>query len=203
MEDLSAASMDDVQGFFRKYYVPNNAVLVLAGSFDEKQAKDWIEKYFGPIAKGADINRPHPAQPKLTGEIRKNIRGRGFRCPVYTWFGIRFRTLPLTEAALDMLGSILSQGRGSRLQSDLVYGKELVQNISARNGASEIAGMFQVSATAKRPDQSLDAIEKRVNAEIQKIQATPPTADEMSRALNSIEARTIFGLQTVSQKGSA
>ena len=52
MEDLSAASMDDVKGFFRTYYVPNNAVLVLAGSFDEKQAKGWIEKYFGPITKG-------------------------------------------------------------------------------------------------------------------------------------------------------
>ena len=71
MEDLSAASMDDVKAFFRQYYVPNNAILVLAGDFDEKQTKKWIEKYFGPIAKGAEISRPNPAQPKLSGEIRK------------------------------------------------------------------------------------------------------------------------------------
>jgi zinc protease len=175
MEDLSAASMDDVKGFFRTYYVPNNAVLVLSGSFDEKQAKTWIEKYFGPIAQGGNVVRPNPAQPKLTGEVRKTFEDAVPLPRLYmVWHSVAANTAD--EAALDMLGSILSSGRGSRLQSNLVYGKgELAQNINARNGSNEIAGLFQVTATAKRPDQSLDEIEKEVNAEIQKIQATPPT----------------------------
>lgn len=200
MEDLSAASMDDVKGFFRTYYVPNNAVLVLAGSFDEKQAMGWVEKYFGGIAKGAEVNRPHPAQPHLTGEIRKSYEDAVPLPRLYmVWHAVP--DYAADQPALDMLGSILSGGRGSRLQSSLVYGKELVQNISARNGGNEIAGLFQITATAKRPDQDLGAIEKEINAEIQKIQATPPTAGEMSRALNGIESRTIFGMQTVLGKG--
>src|ERR1044072_2661190 len=73
MEDLTAASMDDVKGFFRKYYVPENAILVLSGDFDQKQAKTWIDKYFGTIAKGTTaINRPHTASPNLSGENRKS-----------------------------------------------------------------------------------------------------------------------------------
>jgi zinc protease len=65
LDDLSAASLEDVKNFFRQYYVPNNASLVIAGDFDAKQARTWVEKYFGGIAKGGDITRPRPAQPKL------------------------------------------------------------------------------------------------------------------------------------------
>ena len=70
LEDLQAASMEDVKSFFRQYYTPNNTVLALAGDFDEKQARGWIEKYFGPIAKGGEIKRPNPEMPKLDQEIR-------------------------------------------------------------------------------------------------------------------------------------
>jgi zinc protease len=203
MEDLSAASMDDVTGFFKSYYVPNNAVLVISGSYNEAQAKTWIEKYFGPIAKGADVTRPNPTQPKLDREIRKTVEDTVPLPRLYmVWHSVARYTAD--EPALDMLGSILSSGRGSRLQSNLVYGKaDLAQNINARNGSNEIAGLFQITATGKRPDQNLEAIEKEINAEIQRIQTAPPTAEEMSRALNSVEAQTIFRLQTVSGRGSA
>jgi hypothetical protein len=73
LEDLQAATLDDVKAFFRRYYVPNNTVLVLSGDFDEKQAQGWIEKYFGPIAKGADITRPNNPMPKLDKEIRTTV----------------------------------------------------------------------------------------------------------------------------------
>ena len=202
LEDLSAASLDDVKSFFRTYYVPNNAVLVLAGSFDEKQARVWIDKYFGAIAKGADVVRPNPSQPKLDGEIRK-VYEDDVPLPRLSMVWHSVPQYAADEAALDMLSAVLSQGRGSRLQSSLVFGKEIAQNIFANNGTNEAAGLFQITATAKRRDQSLDEIEKEVNAEIQKIQAAPPTSEEMSRALNGIEAGTIFGLQTVLGKGGA
>lgn len=201
MEDLSAASMADVQAFFRRYYVPNNAVLVLAGNFDEGQTKKWVEKYFGPIAKGADITRPNVPQPKLNGEIRK-VYEDAVPLPRISMVWHSVPQYSADEAALDILSSILSQGRGSRLQSNLLYGKELVQNVFANNGTNEIAGLFQVSATA-RPGKSLSDIEKEINAEIERIKNDPPSSDEMSRALNGIQAQTIFGLQTVLGKGGA
>ena len=199
LEDLSAASMDDVKSFFRQYYVPNNAVLVLAGDFNEKQARTWIEKYFGPIAKGANIKRPNPAMPKLSAEIRTKIEEDVPLPRVYmVWHSVP--QYSPDEAALDMLGYILSTGRSSRLQSNLIYSKEMAQNIGAGNGTNEIGGVFQVQATA-RPGKSLEDIEKEINLELERIKKEAPTADELMRARNSIESQTIFGLQTVLGKG--
>ena len=195
LEDLQAASMDDVKSFFRQYYVPNNTILILSGDFDEKQARGWIDKYFGGLSNGEPIKRPNPTQPKLEKEIRTTVEDS---VPVsrryYAWHGVR--AYAPDEPALDFLSFILSNGRTSRLQSNLVYGKEIAQSVFAGSGTNEIAGVFQIQATA-RPGKSLDDIEKEIDAEIARIQATPPTAEEMSRALNSIESQTVFGMQTV------
>ncbi len=201
LDDLSAASLDDVKGFFRQYYVPNNASLVIAGDFDPKQAKMWVEKHFGSIARGADITRPNPAQPKLDKETRVTVEDS---VPLprlsMVWHSVPQNSPD--EAALDILGSILSSGRGSRLQSSLVYGKELAQSIGAGNGSREIAGTFQATAVA-RPGKTLDEIEKEINVELERIKTAPPTADEITRALNQIESGAIFGLQTVLGKADS
>lgn len=199
MADLSAASLEDVKSFFRTYYVPNNAVLVIAGDYDEKQTKTWIEKYFGSIAKGADIKRPNNPMPQLTGEIRKSYEDAvPFPARFMIWQGVpQYST---DEAALDILASILSSGRGSRLQSNLNYGKELVSQIASFNRTFEIGGMFQISAYA-RPGKSLDEVEKEINLEIERIKKEAPTAEEMTRALNGQESGFIFGLQSILGKG--
>jgi zinc protease len=195
LEDLQAASLDDVKSFFRQYYVPNNTHLVVSGDFDEKQARAWIEKYFSSIVKGGEITRPNPPMPKLEKEIRETVEDA---VPLprryFVWHSVP--AYNKDEAALDILGFILSTGRTSRLQSNLLYGKELVQQIGGGNSTNEIAGLFQIQATA-RLGKSLEEVEREVDAEIAKIKAAPPTAEEMSRALNSIEAQTIGGLQTV------
>jgi zinc protease len=201
LDDLTAASQDDVKAFFRQYYVPNNASLVVAGDFNPKQAMTWVEKYFGPIAKGADIKRPNPARPKLDKETRVSYEDAVPLPRLYmVWNGVAQGDKD--EAALDILGSVLSSGRGSRLQSNLVYEKQLAQDISARNGTSEIAGNFSISSTA-RPGKTLDEIEKEINAEIERIKQTPPTADEIGKVLNQIESRMIFGWQTINGKANA
>lgn len=200
LEDLQAASMDDVKSFFRQYYVPNNAVLVLSGDFDEKQARGWVDKYFGPIEKGGEIKRPNQPMPRLDKEIRTTVEDT---VPLHRRYMV-WHTVPQyasDEAPLDILSYILSTGRTSRLQSSLVYEKEMAQQIGAFNSTNEIGGMFQIQATA-RPDKSLDDIEKEINSEIERLKKTPPTAEEMARALNSIESQTIYGLQTVLGKGS-
>jgi len=198
LSDLTNASQDDVKAFFRKYYVPNNASLVIAGNFDPKQTKAWVEKYFGPIPTGGEITRPNPPTPKLEGEVRKTFED-SVRLPrlYMVW-----HTVPMNhpdEAALDMLQFVLSSGRGSRLLSNLVYGKQIAQDASAGHGSREIAGQFSIVSTA-RPQKTLDEIEKEINVEIERVKNEPPTADELSRALNVIESRTIFGMQTVQGK---
>ncbi|MCO6510343.1 MAG: insulinase family protein [Aridibacter famidurans] len=195
LEDLSAASMEDVQSFFRKYYVPNNASLVIAGDFDEKQARQWVEKYFGPIKGGDEIDRPTPEQPKLDGEIRKEYED-AVRLPrrYFVWHSVPY--LDKDEAALDILASILSSGRGSRLQSSLVYDKKLVQSIFANNSTRETGGSFSIVATA-RPNGSLDDVEKEIDSIINDLRENPPSAEEVDRAKNAYESGYIFGLQTV------
>lgn len=195
LEDLSNASMEDVKAFFRQYYVPNNASLVIAGDFDPKQARKWVEKYFGSIPSGANITRPNPPTPKLESEVRKTFEDAVPLPRLYmVWHTVR--AYHPDEAALDMLQFILSLGRGSRLQSNLVFGKQLSQDVSASHFAREIAGQFQIVSTA-RQGKSLEEIEKEINAEIERIKREPPTAEEMVRALNVIESQTIFGMQTV------
>ncbi len=195
LDDLTAASMDDVKSFFRQYYVPNNASLVIAGDFDPKEAQKLVEKHFGGIAKGTPITRPNPPVPKLDKEIRVSYEDSVQLPRLY----MSWHTVPnfnKDAAALSILGGILSAGRGSRLQSNLVYDKQIAQTVSAFNGAQEIAGRFQIVATA-RQNKPLDEIEKELNAEIERIKKEPPTQDEIARTVNQIESSFIFGLQSV------
>ncbi len=195
LEDLSAASMEDVQSFFRQYYVPNNASLVISGDFDEKQARTWVEKYFGSIEKGGEITRPNPPMPKIDGVVRQTYEDSVQLPRLYmVWTGSP--AYSGDEPAMDILSYILSNGRGSRLQSRLVYGEELSQGTSAFNYALEAGGLFIIQSTAK-PGKTLDEIEEATNEEIERIKESAPTAEEMARALNSIEAQTVFGMQTV------
>lgn len=198
LTDLSNASMDDVKAFFRQYYVPNNTSLVIAGDFDPNQAKKWVEKYFGTIPTGGQITRPNPPLPKIDGEIRKSYEDSIQLPRLYmVWHTVAMNHAD--EAALDLLQFVLSSGRGSRLQSNLVYGKQISQDVGAFSFSREIAGQFQISSTA-RPGKSLDEIEKEINAEIERIKKEAPTAEELNRALNVIESQTIFGMQTVGGK---
>ncbi len=195
LDDLTAASIDDVKAFFRQYYVPNNVSLVIAGNFDKKQAKEWVEKYFGPIKKGEDIKRPSPAAPKLNGEIRKTYED-SVQLPRLYMVWESTPSYSADEPALDILSSILSSGRGSRLQSSLVYDKQVSQDVGAFNYALEAGGMFIVQSTAK-PGKSLDDIEKDINLELERIKKDAPSKEEMERAVNSIESQSIYGMQTV------
>ncbi|MBA2378902.1 MAG: insulinase family protein [Blastocatellia bacterium] len=195
LEDLSAASMDDVKSFFRQYYVPNNASLVISGDFDEKLARTWVEKYFGPIPAGGEIKRPNHAIPKIDGEMRASYEDAVQLPRLYmVWMGSP--AYSADEPALDIMSYILSNGRGSRLQNSLIHDKQLAQNVNSSNYALEMSGKFIVQATASR-GKTLADIEKEIIAEIEKLKSTPPTADEINRAKNSIEAQTIYGMQTV------
>ena len=116
------------------------------------------------------------------------------------WCGPEFPAYHPDEAPLDILASILSTGRGSRLQSNLVYGKELAQQVFASDGTSEIGGQFQINAIA-RPGKSLDEVEQEINKEIERLKKDGVTADEVTAQCPDSEAQAIYGLQTVLGKG--
>jgi zinc protease len=202
MADLSAASLEDVKSFFRQYYAPNNAILALAGDFRLKAGQGVDREIFWTAGKVGQHRSPEYTGAEAPGEVRKTYEESGIPLPKDV-HGVAQRAASIrrTRPALDMLASILSTGRGSRLQSNLVYGKELAQQANASDQTSEIDGLFQITVSAK-PGKSLDDIEKEINAEIERIKKEPPTAEEMRRALNVRESSAIFGLQLAAQKGA-
>ena len=195
MEDLTAASLEDVSAFFRTYYAPNNASLVLAGDFDPVRARALVEKHFGAIARGAAVKRPQPAPPRLDREIREEMEDSVQLPRIYmAWHSTpRFSK---AEAAVDMLSMILGGGKSSRLYKALQFDRQIVQDTFAGNPASELAGLFLMIATAK-PGQTLGEIQRVIDEEITKLKTTPATAEEIERAYVEYESQFIFGLQTV------
>ncbi len=195
MADLTAASLDDVKNFFRVFYVPNNASLVVAGDFDSAEARQLIEKYFATLPAGAEIVRPNPPAPHLEKAIRSEMPDVVALPRVY----LSWHTVPEyheDEAALDFLASILSSGRGSRLQQKLIFNQQIAQDVYASHFCREIAGQFQIVSTSK-PNTAPAEIEKVIQAEIEQIKLELPSPEEMERALNTREAAYIYSLQTV------
>lgn len=195
LADLDAASMEDVKAFFRRFYTPNNASLAIAGDFDPREARRWVEKYFGPIARGPRVERVAAPQPRLDREIRQTMEDRVSLSRLYiTWHSVPQWTPD--DAALDVLARILGGGKSSRLYKSLVYERQIAQDVFSSNFSREIAGQFQIVATAK-PGRSLDELERAINAELDRIKSQGPTREEVERAYNAIEANFIYGLQTV------
>ncbi|HYK96117.1 MAG TPA: pitrilysin family protein [Candidatus Dormibacteraeota bacterium] len=202
MEDLDAASLDDVRAFFRLHYAPNNAVLSIVGDVDPKQVTAWVEKYFGAIPANPNLPVALPDMslpPTLGGEIREVVPDRvplprihwGFRGPI---FGD-----PRLDA-LDLAGQILAGGKGSRLHRRLVRDEQLAQDVAFFSmglvaGASVTAGM----ATA-RPGVDLVELETAFWEELQKMTREPVSEDELARAKALTEADELGALQQVAEK---
>ncbi|MBA2340133.1 MAG: insulinase family protein, partial [Pyrinomonadaceae bacterium] len=195
LDDLTNASLDDVKGFFRRFYTPNNASLCIAGDFNPQQARQWVEKYFGPVASGPAVAKVNPAQPRLDGERREEMQDRVALPRLYmVWHSMPQYTPD--EPSADTLATILGGGKSSRLYKALVYDRQIAQDVSAFNGSQELAGTFRITATAK-PGKTLAELEKAINEEIERIKKESPTTEELSRAYNAREAAFVYSLQTI------
>lgn len=201
MADLSAASLDDVSNFFRTYYSPNNATLVISGDFDPSEAKALVAKYFGPLPRGPEVPAMPPMVPKLDGEKRVVMEDAvSLASARLVWPTVERGNRD--EKALDVLAAILGQlPKENRLFKALSYDRQLAASVLAFHPASALSGTFTVSITA-RPDQNgnLDELVKIADAEIARIIAEGPTADEVLKAQNSEEADLIKGLQSAHGK---
>ncbi|HEX8071900.1 MAG TPA: pitrilysin family protein [Pyrinomonadaceae bacterium] len=195
LDDLSKASIEDISGFFRRYYTPNNATLAIAGDFRPAQARAWVEKHFGAIPRGPEATPLNPPQPVIKELKRIEMEDRVELPRVY----LVWPTQPQytgDEAATDALAYVLGAGKSSRLYKTLVYERQIAQDVSAFNNTGELAGQFQIVATAK-PGKTLAELEGAINEEVERIKQDGPTADELERAYNAREASFVYGLQNV------
>jgi zinc protease len=194
MEDLSAASLEDVKGFYRTYYAPNNACIVVAGDFIRDQAKEWIGKYFDPLLRGSPITQP-PRSPALLREDKHLVSEESVQLPrlFLAWPGPARGTRD--DALLDVLTTILSSGKNSRLYRPLVFEKKIAQSVGAYTEGKEIAGMVMIDVTAK-PDTGLGEIEQCVHGVIEEVFADGVTDREIEAAFNGKEAQLAGRLTT-------
>lgn len=200
MEDLTAASLQDVMDFFRIYYAPNNATLSIAGDFQPAQVKEWVEKYFGAIPRGTEIVRPEAAPFSLTEEKRMVFEDKVQLPRLYlTWPSPRMNTRE--DAVLDVLTDILSSGKNSRLYKTLVYDGQIAQSVSAYQYGQEIAGQLGIEVTAK-PGKNLTEMESAVNGEMEKLLTEGVTEKEIETSLNNKEADVVNSRATVLGKAN-
>jgi len=199
MKDLTAATQEDVSAFFRTYYAPNNAVLVLAGDFDIAEARRLVTQYFGPLPRGpAAPAAPDMSVPALVGrEVRAVVPDNVPLPRVYA----AFRIPPLRDRdgwyAGEVLARILGDGRSSRLYAALVRDQQVASSVNAFTfGLLDGADLLVVTATAK-PGVAADSLERAVLAEIERARLTPPAADEMRRVVNRAQYQLADQLQSL------
>jgi len=201
MADLDAATLDDVREFFRTYYAPNNAVLTLCGDFDAQQARDLVERYFGPIPRGPEIP-PLPGTTaiptRLEAPVRQEVEGAVALPRVY----LAFRIPPYGEEefhAGDVAAHVLATGKSSRLYRSLVRERRMAQSVVAF--AFPIvtgAAMLVLWATAS-PGVEVAALETALWEELQGV-GKAVSQEEVDRAVTGIEARQTLALQQVGER---
>ncbi len=195
MEDLNRASREDIAQFFRRFYHPANASLCIAGDFDPAEAKRLVMRYFGSIPAGPKPAHRSPSMPRLTAEQRIRMTDRVGLARLY----LVWPTAPEftdDDAALELLAGILSAPKIGRLEKRLVRQLQLAQDINASQQGQEWAGGFWITATL-RSGQSIQDLEKALQEEIQRVQQTPPSEEELQQALHRLEAGWIASLQSV------
>ncbi len=199
MDDLSAAAVDDVKGFFRQYYAPNNATITIAGDFNADSAKAWVQKYFGSIPRSlATITRPVVPPITLTKDSVLVVEDR-VQLPrvYYTWHGVK--SFSADDAALDALADIVAGGKSSRLYRTLVYEKQLAQDVRMSNQSQKLDGMIQLVVTAK-PGVLPSDIDAEISRALSTVIASGVTDRELTRVKNGMRASMLDGLANVSSK---
>jgi zinc protease len=194
-EDLVAASLEDVREFFKHFYGPENAVLAIAGDVDTAKAKSLVEKWFGGIQGKPPPVHQRPEAVPLTQERRVTMEDRVQLPRIYMAWQTP-KVFAVGDAALDLAGQVLTDGKSARLVKRLVMDERIAQDVSAGQDSQVLASMFLVVATPK-PGVSLERLEKEIDEELVRLAAEPPSAEELERAKNKIEAGAIFGLEPV------
>ena len=191
--DIQAAKLEDVRNFFKLYYAPNNASLAIVGDFDPAQAKAWVEKYFGPLKRGAPVPKIAAVTPPITAERRAVIHDQVELPRVYMGW-LTSSIFKPGDADADLASEILGGGKSSRLYKKLVYEKQIALDVSASQQSLLLGSVFEIVVTA-RPGHTAEEMEKAVDAELVAFRKDGPTAVELERARNGTETGMIQGLE--------
>ncbi|MFL5563769.1 MAG: M16 family metallopeptidase [Gemmatimonadaceae bacterium] len=196
MADLSAASLTDVQNFFKTYYAPNNATLTIAGDFDPATVKKLVAQYFSSIPRGPAVTRrvsvPAVVIPRDTFLVLEDK----VQLPrvFYTWHSVK--GFSKDDAALDILAQVVANDKNSRLYKKLVYDLQIAQNVSAFQDGSRLDGKFQIDITPK-PGQKVADIDRIVQTEIANVINNGISQRELQRAQNLYKASFLNRLASV------
>jgi zinc protease len=180
MKDLDAASMDDVQDWFKTYYGPNNVTLVIAGDITPEVARQKVEKYYGDIPPGPPIAKHEVWVAKLTGTHRSYVQDRVPQARLYRVWNVPQTGSP-DEALLDLAALVLGSGKTSRLYKRLVYKDQTATSATANDNNSEIGGNFSIVLTAK-PGGDLKTVEQAADEELRRFLKDGPTEAELQIA---------------------
>jgi predicted Zn-dependent peptidase len=193
MEDLSAASVDDVKSFFRTYYAPNNATLVVAGDIDRGKTRELVDKYFGAIPAGAAVVRRPGGDVRLGASKRIAMEAKIQQPQLYVDYPSPANFKP-GDREMDVLANLLGNGKASRLYKRLVYELKIAQSVSASQQSQLLSSTFEITASPM-PGHTLDEILAVIDQEIAALQAKPVEAAELERAKNQIESETVRSLE--------
>jgi predicted Zn-dependent peptidase len=195
MEDIAAATLEDVRAFFSTYYTPNNAVISVVGDIDPDEALKRIDAWFGEIPPGPPVppvavpgpaaRRGSPRRTLLPDDVRLPRVHIGFRAPAYgtrEWY------------AGDLLAAVMAGGKSSPLYRDLVYERQIAQDVAVSVGPQECGGSFTLVATA-RPGVAIEALEEALVAHLDAAAAEPPDEADLDRARNRMLIDCYSGLQ--------
>jgi zinc protease len=195
MADLDAAELDDVHEWFKAYYGPNNAVIVLAGDIDAATAREKVERYFGDIPPGPPVARWDEWVAKPDQDRRQTVEDRVTQARVYMeWNAPGWGHADVEY--LDLLSDVLATGKSSRLYKRLVYEERLATSVSSSLEVRELATLFEIEATAA-PGVELARIEAVIGEELARLLAEGPTAAEMERAVNRQLAAFVRGAERI------
>lgn len=195
MEDLNAASLEDVKDWFRTYYGPNNAVLCVAGDINTNEALEKIKKYFGGLQAGPPVAKYQSWPAKRTGTQRQIMQDRVPQVRIYkVWNVPEDGSKECTY--LDLVSDILSSGKNSRLYKRLVYTDQTATSVNCYVDSREIGTLFTIEADVKPGVEKAD-VEKAINEELAKFLQNGPTSDEVQTAVTKKFASTVRGLERV------
>jgi zinc protease len=188
MEDLRSATLADVHEFFKKWYGPNNATLVIAGDFDKEQTKTLVEKYFGEIKKSEDVKPLNP-MPVVLDKTRKAYYEDSFaKSPELNMIFPTPQQFTKDDYALKLFGELFAQSKKTPLYKVIVEEKKLAPSVSAFQNSQEIAGEFTITIRAF-PDKSLDDVEKAVMESFERFEKDGFTDRDLNRVKAKVETQ--------------
>ncbi len=202
MEDLSSASIDYYLEFNKKFHVPNNAALVVAGDIDIDKTKEMIKKYFSDIPRGIDVPRDYPMEEEITSTIKVESFDKNIQIPAYL---LGYRTPGHNEReayVLEMISIYLSSGQSSRLYKRIVDEKKLALQISSQNLSLEDYGIYFIFSLPMG-DTKMDTILSEIDSEIELMQTDLISDKDFQKIQNIIENRFVSSNSTVAGIGNS